>query len=106
MNGDIPDIIDPQGDNKSTISGGDRTIDSSSDQSLKQSRPNDTINLTPEQLNANDADVIEKEWVSLVQNVVNTTQDSPYTQQKEISKIKAQYLQKRYGKTIRLAEDR
>jgi hypothetical protein len=49
---------------------------------------------------ANDSDLIEKEWVSLIEEVVAHTSEDPYAQQAEISKIKADYLQKRYGKSI------
>lgn len=50
---------------------------------------------------ADDGDLIEKEWVSKVKQVIATTANDPYEQNKQFSQLKADYLQKRYGKTIK-----
>jgi hypothetical protein len=50
---------------------------------------------------ADDGDLIEKEWVTKVKQVIATTADDPYEQNKKFSQLKADYLQKRYGKTIK-----
>jgi hypothetical protein len=55
-------------------------------------------NLTPQV--ASDTDLIEKEWVNLLEHVTTKYAEDPYTQQVEISKIKADYIKKRYGKDI------
>jgi hypothetical protein len=51
-------------------------------------------------LPAQDADLIEKEWVVRAKSIVAQTQDDPYKQKNEMSKIKADYIKKRFNKTI------
>lgn len=53
---------------------------------------------------ASDVDVIEKEWVNHLKHVVAQTAENPYKQQAEISKIKADYMKKRYNKDVKLSE--
>jgi hypothetical protein len=54
---------------------------------------------------AKDEDLIEKEWVDKAKKVIAQTRHDPYTQQKAVSRLQAAYLQKRYGKTIKLPAD-
>ncbi len=49
-----------------------------------------------------DADLIEKEWVNKAKQIVDQTRDDPYKQTEELTVFKADYMQKRYGKTIKL----
>lgn len=53
-------------------------------------------------LAAEDLDLIEKEWVQKAKEVVGYTQGDPYEQNKELNKIKADYIKKRYNRTINL----
>lgn len=53
---------------------------------------------------ADDNDLIEKEWVIKAKQIVAATRDDPYKQSYEISKFKADYLKKRYGKDIKVEE--
>lgn len=53
---------------------------------------------------ADDVDVIEKEWVDKAKKIVSATKDNPHQQEKEVSKLQADYLLKRYGKQVKLAE--
>ena len=53
---------------------------------------------------ADDADLIEKEWVVKAKSIVNNTLDDPYNQSKQLTAIKADYLQKRYNKNLKLSE--
>lgn len=53
---------------------------------------------------ADDNDLIEKEWVLKAKQIVASTKDDPYTQNKEMSKFKADYLKKRYNKDIKVEE--
>lgn len=53
---------------------------------------------------ADDVDVIEKEWVKLAKDLVEKTKEDPYTQNKELSKVKATYVKKRWNKDIKLAD--
>jgi hypothetical protein len=51
-------------------------------------------------LPADDADLIEKQWVHRAKAIVAQTQDDPYKQKKEMGKVKAEYIKKRFNKTI------
>jgi hypothetical protein len=53
---------------------------------------------------ADDNDLIEKEWVESVKNVVEKTRTNPFEQSQEISRLRTEYLQKRYGKTMEKSE--
>lgn len=54
---------------------------------------------------AADDEVIEKEWVDKAKKIVDQTKDDPYQQEKEVSKLQADYLKKRYGKDVKLSSD-
>lgn len=54
---------------------------------------------------AGDEDLIEKEWVEKAKQVISATKHDPYLQEQEVSKLQADYLKKRYGKTINLPTD-
>lgn len=54
---------------------------------------------------ADDTDLIEKEWVLKAKEIVARTSQDPYQQNKEVEKMKADYLKKRYNKDIKLTED-
>ena len=50
-------------------------------------------------------DVIEKEWVDRAKKIISQTRDNPYEQEKAVSKLQADYIQKRYGKEVKLSGD-
>lgn len=54
---------------------------------------------------ADDADLIEKEWIVRAKSLVEQTKDDPYLQNKEINKVKADYIKKRYNKDVKVSED-
>lgn len=54
---------------------------------------------------ASDEEVIEKEWVDKAKKIITQTKNDPYMQEKEVSKLQADYLKKRYGKDIKVVED-
>ena len=56
---------------------------------------------TTAHMSAQDVDLIEKEWVQKAKDIVAHTIGDPYTQNKEINKIKADYIKKRYNKDIK-----
>lgn len=64
-----------------------------------QQAPNDNP------LVAGDEDLIEKEWVDKAKRIIQQTRSDPYTQEKEVSKLQADYMKKRYGKDVKLAND-
>lgn len=54
---------------------------------------------------ADDADVIEKEWVDKAKQIVARTQGDPHAKSNELTGLKKEYIQKRYGKTIAIPKD-
>lgn len=54
---------------------------------------------------ADDTDLIEKEWVVKAKEIVERTKHDPYQQNKEVERIKADYLKKRYNKDVKVTED-
>jgi hypothetical protein len=55
-------------------------------------------------LMADDADLIEKEWVARAKSVVEQTKADPFVQNKELNKVKADYIKKRYNRDIKVSE--
>ncbi len=51
-----------------------------------------------------DGDLIEKEWVNKAKAIVERTRDDPYKQSEELTVFKADYLKKRYDKTIKVSQ--
>lgn len=51
---------------------------------------------------ADDADLIEKEWVEKAKALVEQAKDDPHAQNKALSKFKADYMKKRYNKDIQV----
>ena len=54
---------------------------------------------------AADEDKIEKEWVNKAKSIVEQTKSDPYLQEERVSKLQADYLQKRYNKKVKLSGD-
>lgn len=54
---------------------------------------------------AADEDILEKEWVQRLKQIIAQTKHDPFKQEHEISKLQADYLSKRYGKRVRIPED-
>ncbi len=55
-------------------------------------------------LSADDGDLIEKEWVLKAKQIVAATREDPHAQNRELSRIKADYIKKRYGKDVKIDE--
>lgn len=53
---------------------------------------------------ADDVDVIEKEWVEKAKKIVSSSKSDPHQLEKEVSKLQADYLMKRYNKQIKLGD--
>ena len=51
---------------------------------------------------SDETDLIEKEWVTKAKQIVEKTRDDPYKQSEELTVVKADYIKKRYNKTIKL----
>ena len=65
------------------------------DQPIPQNRA-----LVPLPEEASDADLIEKEWVLKAKMIVEHTASDPFKMQEELSKVKADYIKKRYNKDL------
>lgn len=53
---------------------------------------------------AEDSDLIEKEWVMRAKAIVEQTKNDPYQQNKQINHFKADYVKKRYDKELKVSE--
>jgi len=51
----------------------------------------------------NDA-LLDKEWVLKAKQIVSQTVNDPYAQNKQLAEVKAGYLQRRYGKVVKLVD--
>lgn len=54
---------------------------------------------------AEDNDLIEQAWIDKAKAIVDRTREDPHQQNKEINRIKADYIKKRYNKDIKVSED-
>jgi hypothetical protein len=52
------------------------------------------------QLAGADIDVIEKEWVEKAKSIVSKTKDDPREQSMELTGMKREYIEKRFGKSL------
>jgi len=66
--------------------------------------PQDDNNAFDPHQHAQESDHIEPEWVDKAKAVISQTRDDPYMQKHEMSKIKADYIQKRFNKQIKTDE--
>lgn len=60
-----------------------------------------SIPIPPE---AEDSDLIEKEWVERAKQIVVHTRHDPHEQQKALSLMKADYMKKRYNRDVKVSE--
>lgn len=69
-------------------------------------KPADTGKVTEITLpaEAQDSDLIEKEWVEKAKDIVEHTRDNPHEQQKAINQMKAEYMKKRYNRDTKVGE--
>ena len=56
-------------------------------------------------LYAKDEELIEKEWVDKAKKIVQETKSNPYQQEDKVSRLQADYIKKRYGKDIKVANN-
>lgn len=50
-------------------------------------------------------DELDKEWISKAKLIVEQTKNDPFTQSKEVGRVKADYLRIRFNKHIKLGSD-
>jgi hypothetical protein len=51
-----------------------------------------------------DSEHIERSWIDKTRAVISQAREDPYIQKNEVSKIKAEYIQKRFNKEIKTEE--
>lgn len=69
-------------------------------QSQVVAMPAPTIPADDNPVVAADDDLIEKEWVDKAKKIIAETRDDPYKREREVSRLQADYLQKRYGRDV------
>ncbi len=74
-----------------------QTVAPDDPQSNQPSQP-----VVDDDLDANDLDVIEKQWVEKAKKIIKETAEDPKEQKRELSNFSAEYLKKRYGKDIKV----
>ncbi len=92
-------VIQVQGTSDGDDDAGGQSADFGGHVPLGQTMP-DSSALIPLPDEAADSDLIEKEWVLKAKQIVEHTAEDPFAQQEELSKIKTDYLKKRYNKDI------
>lgn len=53
---------------------------------------------------AADEDLIEKEWVDKAKHIISETKDDPAARERQVGRLQADYLRKRYGKELGASE--
>jgi hypothetical protein len=61
--------------------------------------------IVDDNLAAEDGDLIEKAWVQKAKAIIEYTKADPYNQNREINKVKKDYIQKRYQKDVKLTDE-
>ena len=49
-------------------------------------------------------DLLDQEWVSKAKQIVEKTKSDPFTESRELSKVKAEYLKARHDKDLMIGE--
>lgn len=69
-----------------------------------QTSSDDDLNNTG--IAAEDLDVIEKEWIVKAKKVVTDTRNDPRQQNIELAKVKAEYIKKRFNKSLKIEDSK
>jgi hypothetical protein len=86
-------------DNQATPQSSNDSSTSTSQTSTTQSTDDDSPQI------ADDADLIEKEWVDKAKELVDRTKSDPRQQNIALNKMKADYLKKRFNKVIKTEKE-
>lgn len=83
-------------------------VESSDDSHLNNEDTNQPVSppiQAPQQEEAGDVDIIEKAWIEKAKKIVDQTSTDPFQQQKMLSKVKAEYIKKRFNKDIKINDE-
>ncbi len=72
-----------------------------SDPATAVAQPDNTTTTPAVGATAADTDRIEKPWVDRAKAIISQTKDDPFRQKNEMSKVKAEYIQKRFNKKLK-----
>lgn len=98
----LPSIPAQQDDAGDDVSNGSNQLINQSDYVNQPQQP--LMMNSDADIGADDLDLIEKKWVVKAKDIVNNTKGNPHAQNLELSKMKAEYIKKRYNKDIRIDE--
>lgn len=56
-------------------------------------------------IDADDVDLIEKAWIRKAKDIVAMTLNDPHEQNKQLNKMKSDYIEKRFSKVVKLREE-
>jgi hypothetical protein len=59
----------------------------------------------PVPLQANDSDLVEREWVDAAKRIMDTYRSDPYNKNRALTFLRADYIKKRYNKDIKIPEN-
>ena len=112
INGEInPEIINNQPQSGGSQQTDDNTDDQTDQQTVAAEDTATTVATTKTITKddtpqiADDADLIEKEWVNKAKELVEKTKTDPRQQNIALSKMKANYLKKRFNKVIKTEKE-
>jgi hypothetical protein len=63
------------------------------------------LNQAEEKVDKEEKDLIAKEWVSRTKEIIATTRNDPYRQNRELFRIKADFMKTRYNKDVVMDEN-
>lgn len=98
---DSGQLLPPVNDNNLPVDSSDAS--QPNDQNVSQPVPPSIQ--APQQDEAGDVDVIEKAWIEKAKKIVDQTSTDPFEQQKMLSKVKAEYIKKRFNKDIKINDE-
>lgn len=67
--------------------------------------PSQSVIANPQSSSVDGFDALEQEWIDRAKDIVEQTKSDPFTESKELAKVKAAYMQARYNKHINVPED-
>lgn len=101
--GDSGQLLPQVDDSNPPVESSDAQAIENPNQSAQQGPPPSVQ--PPQQEEAGDVDIIEKAWIEKAKKIVDQTSSDPFEQQKMLSKVKADYIKKRFNKDIKINDE-
>lgn len=90
------------GQNAPTIGDDTARVPTSADPSIGQATPQTPTVAASHPLNE---ERLEASWITRIKRVIQVTRDDPYEQSQQIARLRAEYMYRRFQKTVKLPED-